>query len=282
MHWQEWKANTAYEKYDVVRITSLKSYQYMQCSVSGTTAATEPTTLTVGTPIVDGTAQWMIRELGGAENASPINIWLGGTTYTRGDCVIYGSCLYRCETDHTATTFDKDYSKWLEIDSSIRMWSSSIFYNVNDTVVYDNLIYKCVTANNDTTFTDANWALIGGAGGISTWETNKTYQLGQLVLNDGTLYRATSKHLSAKDFATDSSSWEFVTANIQKWSTGKYYISGVLVSNNNVIYECVTTHTSTTFTADRADWKVYHTPNAYIRDWTEEINLDQHRRSAFA
>ena len=46
-----------------------------------------------------------------AENASPINIWLGGTTYTRGDCVIYGSCLYRCKTDHTATTFDKDYSK---------------------------------------------------------------------------------------------------------------------------------------------------------------------------
>ena len=267
MHWQEWVKNTNYVKGDVVRYPSLLGSQYAKCTVAGTSSSTEPKINVTGSRVTDGTVEWVIKEIGGTGDGSPINAWLGGTSYVRGDCVIYGSCLYRCKTDHTATTFDKDYSKWLEIDASIRMWSSATFYNVNDTVVYDNLIYKCVIANNDTTFTDTNWVLIGGAGGISTWATGKTYQLGQLVLNDGTLYRATSKHLSAKDFATDSKDWEFVTANIQVWETGKYYETGVLVSNSNVIYECVTTHTSTVFADDRADWKVYHTPNAYVRDW---------------
>lgn len=57
--------STEYEVGDIAYSASLPSWSYLECTVAGTTAATEPTwgTVTAGQEIVDGTVTWRIRDI---------------------------------------------------------------------------------------------------------------------------------------------------------------------------------------------------------------------------
>ena len=175
MHWAMWEKSTAYNKDDVVRWEKLGSGQYARCVIGGTSGTTEPTINTTGSTLVEGTVSWVIESLGSAN--STIDFWLDMVTYDRGQIVIYNNCLYRCKTPHTSSSsFDLDYSKWLELKTSVRIWSPSVYYYENDTALVDGSLYLCITAHvSESTFNSTEetyWEVIGGAGGISVWQDN--------------------------------------------------------------------------------------------------------------
>lgn len=62
-HWSVWIKNTVYEVGDVVRTTSLKSGQYLKCTVAGSSGSVEPTNNVTGSSITDGSVTWGVNEL---------------------------------------------------------------------------------------------------------------------------------------------------------------------------------------------------------------------------
>jgi len=57
------KNSTAYVVGDVKRSPTLPSYAYIECTIAGTTAATEPTWPDVGSTVTDGGVTWIVRDL---------------------------------------------------------------------------------------------------------------------------------------------------------------------------------------------------------------------------
>lgn len=273
MHWDEWVANKAYNKNDIIRYKSLSGGQYAKCITSGISDKKEPTVNVTGSKVKDGTVEWSILSLADLLfDSTKIDIWLSSESYSRGQVVMYNNCLYRCKTPHTSSsTFDLDALKWQEIKASLSIWKPLTYYFVDDIIVEDNLLYMCITAHvSESTFNtteETYWEVIGGAGGISVWQDNKSYNEGQLVSYNNILYKANSKHTSSANFSADIANWDIVNAGLNSWATSVYYPAGMIVIANNKIYQCITAHTSTKFTADIANWQEISGYRVVIDDW---------------
>lgn len=268
-HFEVWTKSTSYQKGDVVRTPFLKSNQYLECLVSGTSGSSCPTDNIQGTRITDNDVTWVIKALG-VVDTSTVSLWASNWDYVRGNIVMYNNCLYRCKTPHTSSnSFDLDASLWQEVKASVGLWKPLVYYYIDDIVVNDGLIYKNNVAHvSDSTFSsteEANWELIGGAGGISSWQSSETYNEGQLVINDGIVYKVKSKHTSSSNFSADIANWDILNAGLNDWATSVYYPVGIVVLANNKIYQCRSAHTSTTFTADIANWEEISATR--ISDW---------------
>lgn len=270
-HFEVWTKSTSYQKGDVVRTPFLKSNQYLECLVGGTSGSSCPTDNIQGTRITDNDITWVIKALG-VVDTSTVSLWTSNWDYVRGHIVMYNNCLYRCKTPHTSSSsFDLDASYWQEVKASIGLWKPLVYYYVDDIVVHDGLIYKNNVAHvSDSTFSsteEANWELIGGAGGISSWQSSETYNEGQLVVNDGIIYKVKSKHTSSSSFSADIANWDILNAGLNDWATNIYYPVGIVVLANNKIYQCKSAHTSTKFTADEANWQEISGYRIVIDDW---------------
>ncbi len=270
-HFEVWAKSTSYQKGDVVRTPFLKSNQYLECLVGGTSGSSCPTDSIQGTRITDNDVTWVIKALG-VVDTSTVSLWASNWDYVRGHIVMYNNCLYRCKTPHTSSSsFDLDASYWQEVKASVGLWKPLVYYYADDIVVHDGLIYKNNVAHvSDSTFSsteEANWELIGGAGGVSPWQSNESYNKGQLVVNDGIIYKVKSKHTSSSSFSADIANWDILNAGLNSWATSVYYPAGMIVIANNKIYQCITAHTSTTFTADIANWQEISGYRIVIDDW---------------
>lgn len=270
-HFEVWTKSTSYQKGDVVRTPFLKSNQYLECLVGGTSGSSCPTDNIQGTRITDNDIIWVIKALG-VVDTSTVSLWASNWDYVRGNIVMYNNCLYRCKTPHTSSnSFDLDASLWQEVKASVGLWKPLVYYYVDDIVVNDGLIYKNNVAHvSDSTFSsteEANWELIGGAGGISSWQSSETYNEGQLVINGGIVYKVKSKHTSSSNFSADIANWDILNAGLNDWATSVYYPVGIVVLVNNKIYQCRSAHTSTTFTADIANWQEISGYRIVIDDW---------------
>ncbi len=61
----QWKSSTAYGVGDIVHtVVAGNSFKFFQCTVAGTSGATEPTWPAVGSTVADGTVTWQARRLG--------------------------------------------------------------------------------------------------------------------------------------------------------------------------------------------------------------------------
>lgn len=270
-HWSVRKPNTAYNVHDVVRWPAMKSHQYAECTVAGTSgSASTLNNYTTGDIIDDGTVIWRIWSLTepNGVNGGIIKIWLSGYEYKSGDAAYYGKSIYRCIASHTATSFFADNNKWQEVYASIRPFNTSVYYRVGDTVLQDDLIYRCTTDYMSTNFNSdiSNWKLVGNLVLLHEWEDDKKYYTDEIVTHNGQIYRSISDHTSAVSMDADSSEWELVTASISEWKENCWYFSGATVYYNNILYRCINDHIST-LPFDFSNWTMLHNPTATIKDW---------------
>ena len=268
-HWVVWNKNTDYAVGDIVRTPYLKSNQYMECTVAGTSSTTVPTNNVQGSNVTDNSVTWVIKAIGSTSD-STVSFWKSGTQYYKGSLVIYNNKLYRSYFAHIASTFNNDKINWYEVQSTINDWASNMYYAVGDTVVFEGNVYRCNTENTDSTFLVANWDLLNSYGIVKNWTPSTRFFINQLVSYGGVIYKATSTFTSGTSFS--DSSLELVHSSILDWSPSVYYPVGVLVQHDNIIYKCVTSNTSSTsFTSDYSNWEIFHTPNAFVRNWQANV-----------
>ena len=264
-HWSVWEKSTDYVVGDVVRTPYLKSNQYMECVVAGTSSTTSPTNNIQGSNVTDNTVTWTIKTLGGASD-SIVSFWKGNTQYYKGSLVVYNNKLYRSYFTHTSSTFSNDKANWFEVQSSINVWIANAYYAVGDTVVYEGNVYQCNTENTDATFTVDNWDLLNSYGIVKDWSASTKYFKDQLVSYDGAIYKVKSSYTSGNFFS--DTNLTLVSSTIPTWDSDTYYPVGIIVQNGNVMYKCTSAHTSSNaFNTDLSNWEIFHTPNAFVRDW---------------
>ena len=76
-HWDEWVANKAYNKNDIIRYKSLSGGQYAKCITSGISDKNEPTDNVTGSKVKDGTVEWSILSLADLLfDSTKVDIWL--------------------------------------------------------------------------------------------------------------------------------------------------------------------------------------------------------------
>lgn len=141
--------------------------------------------------------------------------WQIDTEYTVGQIVLYNNILYKCNTQHTSTTFSADSSNWDFIYSEIQDWTANTYYKANSNVIHDNKLYKCITSHtSSSTWSDVNWQLIGGDNSgttIEDWATNTLYDVGDLVIYEYNIYQCNTQHTSST-FNADKNKWNLIGA----------------------------------------------------------------------
>lgn len=276
-HWAIWEAQHYYNKGDIVRYSSLHSYQYVQYIESGQSALTEPTNNVTDSIVSDGTAKFIVCDIGSGGGSGGILIWLSGQYYQQGQSVLYGTSLYRVKNDHTSTNFFDDYDNWQEIYSSIRLWLPNIFYYIDDTVIHDNIIYKCVAQHtSESTFDsteEERWRAIGSSV-IVDWVSGMRYSVGQIVKYKGVHYVVKEEHIS-NDFQEDGKCepLEAIYYEYEYWEFDTYYSEKYRVRYANRIWENKTAHQSSTLnfnTTEREYWDPVD-PRSQFRAWSTSL-----------
>lgn len=275
-HWAIWEPDTSYQVGDIVRYKNLESYQYVKYITAGTSGTTEPTNNVTDSIVQDGTAQFIVTNIGGGGSSSGgITIWLGGGYYyERGQAVLYGNALYRAKIAHqSSTTFDLDKMMWQEVFASIRPWNMNVYYFENDTVLIDNWIYRCIKEHTSAaTFNsaeEANWVCISSVM-IQDWQQNTSFKKGQIVKFGDLYFVADSDHVSGTSFYQDGKFSHLDATYLQytEWKPSTLYAKGIRVTYAKRIWQAKNQITSgATFDAtERNKWDLTDTKN-YVFNW---------------
>lgn len=238
-------------KKDATSATSIESA--FTLSFSGGGGATEAVNISIADAdnyYTGSDVETALQEAGKSYGARP---WVTATLYKKYQLVTYGGCLYRCNTEHTSSTFATDISKWDIVCANIQPWATGIYYASDSKVYYNNRLYECTSGHTATNFADdvLNWKCISA--GLDTWASLAQYFVNDVVTYNNGLYRCKTKTNKA---AFDPTEWEPILTNIKDWAPNTNYIVGQLVINDSRLYECTTANTSsTTFIADITKWK---------------------------
>ena len=271
-HWALWKKNTQYVKGDIVRTSTCKSNQYLQCIVGGISGEDEPTNRGTGAQVSDNTAIWIIYDIGGTGGGGGgVSVFVGGQYYTRGQIIISNGILYRSIKDHVAEqTLKDDLHNLQKLYSNIRQWADSTSYFNDDIVINNNKLYKCnkdhISA--DTFVSDiSSWDLLG-SDGVKEFKPSTYYVEGSIIVEGNRLYRCILAHTSTTDLLSDIKNWELLS-NVQDWEAKKTYIQGNIVLYNNMLYKVKNSHTSNNFSSDRDKFELMY---SNIADFDDSIS----------
>lgn len=230
------KRSTAYAVDDKVN----KGLIYLKCTQAGTTASTalSLTNVSVGDTLTDGTVAWEVISINGIPEsggtASGIAIWATGKVYKVNDMVLYGDMLYKCNTQHTSTTFSADASNWDFVYNNIQDWSATTFYKQGATLIYNHKLYQCVTEHTSTSVWDeSKWQLIGdvSGAGLEDWESNHDYAVDDIYVYEGEIYKTLVKFTSG---ATEDSRTEINDIVPSVWTANTAYTAGDIIEHIDV------------------------------------------------
>jgi len=153
-----WQASTAYAVGDIAYSTTLPSYAYLECTVAGTTAATEPTWPDAGSTVTDGTVTWIVRDLRVATESSDNSSKKVTTSWLRSNIQsLVSGCI---EAVATAAGFSYyfDVVGYIKLPSwlggfiiqwgyvSDTYWTSGSFRTFNYAVTFPNVVYQHAVA----------------------------------------------------------------------------------------------------------------------------------------
>lgn len=94
-HWILWKSNTAYQKQDVFRTTTIPSWGYWEVTKTGTSGTTEPFGAGEGDTATDGTCELILRRLTTTGSVNSWQLWptfKETTAYAKGDVFRTRTC----------------------------------------------------------------------------------------------------------------------------------------------------------------------------------------------
>lgn len=225
--------------------------------------------------------------------------WSVTTTYKVNDIVKYGGYLYIANEGHTsaATTslgLENDLAKWDLFSEGFDYkgdWSISTRYKVNDLVRYGAYIYTCITYHTSAATTalgleadSAKWEIFSkGFNWLNIWTVSTRYKVGDVVRYGGQLYVCNTGHtsnasatLAAGGLEADQAKWDYLHKGIEykgAWTaTNRYKINDV-VKWGPSLWICTTLHVSTTtLTADQANWAVFVPGLEFEDSWNSATN----------
>jgi hypothetical protein len=68
VHWAGWKPGSSYSLIDVVRLTTMPSWGYLECTAAGTSGLKEPECpYSPGDTVIDGTVEWTMWRIGASK-----------------------------------------------------------------------------------------------------------------------------------------------------------------------------------------------------------------------
>ena len=130
-----------------------------------------------------------------------LQTWAATTNYKIFDLVKVGASVWKCESQHIATTFQADYAHWslyldgLEWENA---WSGATYYQIGDTVDYGGYSYRAKLSNINVKPQAADtstWQQVSESydhKGEYAFDSTQIYQLGDVVRHNGYLYVAIS------------------------------------------------------------------------------------------
>ena len=225
--------------------------------------------------------------------------WTTSYVYKPNDVVKYGGLLYIANLGHTsaATTtlgLEQDAAKWDLFSEGFDYrsdWAVSTRYKVNDLVKYGAYIYTCLTYHTSAATTalgleqDAGkWEVFSkGFNWLDTWNVSTRYLIGDVVRYGGQLYVANQGHTSnasatllAGGLEADQSKWDYLHKGIEyktDWSATTRYKINDVVKWGSSLWICTTFHVSTTtLTADQANWTVFLPGLQFEDSWSSATN----------
>lgn len=243
--WQKQKS------YSVGSIVQYKG-KYLKCITAGTSGNTtlNPTSADIGDTIIDSTVTWEVIGLFGS-NGTSINDWATNTEYSVGDLVIYDNSLYKCNTNHTSTTFNANESNWTLIGSKgIDFYTVGESYSINNIVIYDGNLYQCTTAHTATsTFDTTKWSEVS-KGGIPYYNSGMSYVVDDQIVYDNKIYKCIIAHTSTSTF--DTTKWSEISAgaDLPEWQANTSYTTGKYLVHEGTVYKVTTNFTSGTTFSD--------------------------------
>lgn len=169
MHWDMWKAKTAYKKQDVFRTTTIPSWGYWEVTAAGTSGDSEPLGSGEGDTATDGSCELILRRLTSDSNVNP---WSADTTQyvANKSLVTINDALYLCIKTHQPSndfTADLKAGNWKEVGNSsgqttttAEPWSADTTqYVANKSLVtYDQSLYLCLVTHTPSSSFEADLA----------------------------------------------------------------------------------------------------------------------------
>ena len=279
MHWQEWKASTAYAVGDVVRYVALKGGQYAKCTVAGTSSTTTPTNNVTGSIVSDGTVSWEVCSLADLLSSSILHNDLKGRALNDAHPI---SAITGLQTalDAKATPADittavtnlingapatldtlKEIADWIANDE---VQLTSILSTLANKV--DKVTGKGLSTNDYTNIDKAK---------VDNISVTKAVNLDTISDNSHTHSNKTDLDKIGEDTNGNFTyNGKTITGGIKEWTANTPYITGQLLYHGNITYRVTANFTSgTSFT----DSNLKEVIIGYLDDWKPSTyyNVDQ-------
>ena len=295
VHWEGWAASAAFSLHDVIRLDTMYSWGYLECTTAGTTGTAQPACpYGENDTVTDGTVVWTLRRIGSGSGGTTVHNQLTGRDAT-GAHPIAAITGLQTAIDAKANASEV-YSK-TDIDTSLNGIDARLdpleaaehthtnsaalakvgetaggapAYNGNQLALESELHSHTNKTTLDKFGETGGVAMFDGialVGGAQPWATNKDYQVNNLIVYNGLLLRCSAAHNSGTVF--DGTKWEILDIGyIDKWAIGKSYEQNVIVTRGNNILRCLTPHTSYAWDTVQANyWEIIGGKGANLAEW---------------
>ncbi len=217
-----WQASHVYAVGDVIRTRIYGSYKYMECTVAGTTAATEPTWPAVGSTVTDGTVTWAVRDKRVADAQFDNSTKLATTKFVK-DSGLQASAL-KGITGATTTLAAADCGKVI-----------SPYASTNQTITLP-LCSACPDGSILTIICNATSKITLSRQGTDVIVVNANpVGISSLVLNEGDSLILVSSNANAKWYAIGGSAQIIAAGSIVSSGTGwTKFADGTMIQTGTI------------------------------------------------
>ena len=315
VHWQGWAASAAFSIGDIIRLDTMYSWGFLQCTKAGNTGTTQPACpYGEGDTVEDGTVIWTLKRIGSgggttihnnltgrnSADAHPISAITGLQTaldgkMDEGDAYLKADTYNKTEVDNITDPMEQAIASLALVAHSHN--NSAALAKLGETagqkpayggqqLALESELHEHANKETLDKFGESGGvatydgvALVGGA---KTWASSKDYQADNLVVYNNLLFRCSTPHTSGTTF--DAAKWHLLDIGyIDKWVVGVAYEKNVVVTRGTNILRCLTAHTSYAWDNVQMNyWEVIGSKGALIPDWQPDTDYSMSEAVTFS